>query len=38
MARYLSAGMSNDFEVAIAYGATHVRVGSQILGPRTYGA
>ena len=38
MASYLSAGMSNDFEVAIAYGATHVRVGSQILGPRTYGA
>lgn len=32
----LSAGMSSDFEVAIAYGATHLRVGSQILGSRTY--
>jgi len=32
----LSAGMSSDFEVAIAYGATHLRVGSEILGPRTY--
>ncbi len=34
MAGYLSAGMSGDFEVAIAYGATHIRIGSQILGPR----
>lgn len=32
----LSAGMSSDFEIAIAYGATHLRVGSQILGSRTY--
>jgi len=32
----LSAGMSSDFEVAIAYGATHLRVGSEILGSRTY--
>jgi hypothetical protein len=32
----LSAGMSNDFEVAIKHGATHVRVGSEILGSRTY--
>lgn len=31
----LSAGMSNDFETAIAYGATHIRVGSSILGSRT---
>lgn len=31
----LSAGMSGDYEIAIAYGATHIRVGSQILGPRT---
>jgi pyridoxal phosphate enzyme (YggS family) len=30
----LSAGMSGDFEIAIAHGATHIRVGSQILGPR----
>jgi pyridoxal phosphate enzyme (YggS family) len=32
----LSAGMSSDFEVAIAYGATHLRIGSEILGSRTY--
>ena len=32
----LSAGMSSDFEVAIAFGATHLRVGSEILGSRTY--
>lgn len=30
----LSAGMSGDFEVAIAHGATHLRIGSQILGSR----
>ncbi len=30
----LSAGMSGDFEIAIAYGATHIRVGSSILGSR----
>lgn len=30
----LSAGMSSDFEEAIAHGATHIRVGSQILGSR----
>ena len=35
-ARSLSAGMSSDFETAIAYGATHLRVGSEILGSRTY--
>lgn len=34
-AKNLSAGMSGDFEIAIEYGATHIRVGSQILGPRT---
>ena len=33
-AQSLSAGMSGDYEIAIAYGATHIRVGSQILGPR----
>lgn len=33
-AKYISAGMSGDFEVAIAYGATHIRIGSQILGSR----
>ncbi|HEX7405523.1 MAG TPA: YggS family pyridoxal phosphate-dependent enzyme [Candidatus Nanopelagicaceae bacterium] len=31
----LSAGMSQDFESAIAHGATHVRIGSSILGSRT---
>ena len=30
----LSAGMSSDMEAAIRYGATHVRVGSAILGKR----
>ena len=30
----LSMGMSNDFELAIEQGATHVRVGSAIFGPR----
>lgn len=33
-APYLSAGMSGDFEIAIYHGATHVRVGSSILGSR----
>jgi pyridoxal phosphate enzyme (YggS family) len=32
----LSIGMSGDYEVAITYGATHIRVGSSILGPRSY--
>ena len=31
----VSMGMSSDFETAIALGATHVRVGSAIFGPRT---
>lgn len=31
----LSAGMSGDYEMAISHGATHVRVGSSILGSRT---
>ncbi len=31
---YLSMGMSHDFEVAIEEGATHVRVGTAIFGPR----
>jgi pyridoxal phosphate enzyme (YggS family) len=30
----LSAGMSGDYELAIAYGATHLRIGSSILGIR----
>lgn len=33
-ANQLSIGMSEDFEVAIAIGATHIRVGSAITGPR----
>lgn len=33
----LSMGMSADFEKAIAYGATHVRVGTAIFGPRNTG-
>ena len=32
----LSMGMSGDFETAIEYGATMVRVGSSIFGPRNY--
>lgn len=35
-AHSLSTGMSGDFEVAIDHGATHIRVGSSILGSRTY--
>ena len=31
----LSAGMSGDYESAISHGATHVRVGSSILGSRS---
>lgn len=33
----LSMGMSADFETAIAFGATHVRVGSGVFGARDYG-
>ena len=33
-ASVLSAGMSGDLEAAIRHGATHVRVGSAVLGPR----
>jgi pyridoxal phosphate enzyme (YggS family) len=33
-ATVLSAGMSGDLEAAIMHGATHVRVGSAVLGPR----
>lgn len=32
----LSMGMSNDFEIAIEEGSTHVRVGSAIFGKRAY--
>ena len=34
-AKSLSAGMSGDYEIAIDCGATHIRVGSSILGSRT---
>jgi hypothetical protein len=30
----LSMGMSGDFELAVKFGATHVRVGSAIFGAR----
>ena len=30
----ISGGMSGDFEIAMKYGATHVRIGSSILGSR----
>ena len=33
-ARAISAGMSGDFEQAVAAGATHVRIGRSILGER----
>ena len=33
---FLSMGMTNDFEVAIEEGATHVRVGTAIFGERNY--
>ncbi len=33
-AAVLSAGMSDDLESAVSYGATHVRVGSALLGRR----
>jgi PLP dependent protein len=32
----LSMGMSDDFEVAVEEGATHVRVGTALFGPRRY--
>ena len=35
-AKFVSAGMSNDFELAIDYGATHLRIGTAITGYREY--
>ena len=35
-ASLISAGMSEDFETAIAFGATHLRIGSAITGKRQY--
>jgi pyridoxal phosphate enzyme (YggS family) len=37
-ANQLSMGMSEDYEIAIALGATHIRVGSAITGPRPISA
>ena len=36
LAKSISAGMSEDFEAAIAFGATHLRIGSAITGKRQY--
>jgi uncharacterized pyridoxal phosphate-containing UPF0001 family protein len=33
-ADWISAGMTGDFPEAIAMGATHLRIGSAITGPR----
>lgn len=33
-ARWVSAGMSGDLEAAVQAGATHLRVGSAVLGSR----
>jgi uncharacterized pyridoxal phosphate-containing UPF0001 family protein len=33
-ANWISAGMSADFATALKYGATHLRIGSSILGKR----
>lgn len=33
-AKWMSAGMSGDYELAIKHGATHLRIGSSILGHR----
>ena len=32
----LSMGMSSDWEIAMAYGATHIRIGSALFGQRIY--
>ena len=34
--RYLSMGMSNDFDIAIEEGSTHVRIGTSLYGERIY--
>lgn len=35
-ASWISAGMSGDYQSALKYGATHLRIGSSILGHRPY--
>ena len=32
--KFLSAGMSDDFEIAIEYGSTHIRIGTSLFGQR----
>lgn len=32
-ANFLSMGMSNDYQIAIEEGATHIRIGSELVGP-----
>ena len=32
--KYLSMGMTNDYDTALKYGATHIRVGTAIFGSR----
>jgi uncharacterized pyridoxal phosphate-containing UPF0001 family protein len=34
-ATVISAGMSGDFEAAVCHGATHLRVGTALLGARS---
>ncbi len=34
--RELSIGMSEDWRIALEYGATMVRIGTAIFGPRVY--
>ena len=34
--RELSIGMSNDWKIAVRHGATIVRIGTAIFGPREY--
>lgn len=35
-AKFISAGMSGDFETALNFGATHLRIGTAITGERAY--
>jgi pyridoxal phosphate enzyme (YggS family) len=35
-AKFISAGMSGDFETALKFGATHLRIGTAITGERAY--
>ena len=34
--KHLSMGMSSDYEKAVKFNATYLRIGSGILGPRTF--